>query len=146
MQKIPQGGLTQPLYTISAASDLTNVSPVMIREYEKAGLINPPRVRGKRRFTPLDVANIRLIRYYLSDRQMTLNGFKVLLQSSPCFAIKQCSAPKCPAASNGKSCFESAAENPACDQRFCKHCPIYLVRTRGKVAPPFTSELPRVFA
>lgn len=130
--------LLQPLYSISVASELTGVSPVMIREYEKAGMLSPTRVNGKRRFAPADVANITLLRHYLTERQMTLNGLKVLLELAPCFRIKQCDKRDCPARiANGVACSHIASKTKGCAAELCRSCPICLVR--GNVGSPATA-------
>ncbi|MHC5036973.1 MAG: MerR family transcriptional regulator [Planctomycetota bacterium] len=121
---------TQPLFSISVASDLTEVSPVMIREYEKAGFIRPARVRGKRRFSHVDIANIQLIRHFLQVKRMTLKGLKVLFQTTPCYSIKKCQEETCPLFGGGElRCWEVMKEEKNRDPELCKHCPVYFIRT-----------------
>ncbi|MHC5037027.1 MAG: MerR family transcriptional regulator [Planctomycetota bacterium] len=145
MQKFKKSPLVQPLYTISVVSELTNVSPVMIREYEKAGMLRPPRVKGKRRFTQADVGNIKLLRYYLSERQMTLNGVKVLLETTPCYKIKMCKENGCPIfGTDNLACWKVASKDKGCDATLCPSCPIFLIRRVKKEFPPLPKDIPRV--
>ncbi|MHC4598382.1 MAG: MerR family transcriptional regulator [Planctomycetota bacterium] len=135
----------QPLYAIAVASELTTVSPVMIREYEKAGLLKPQRVHSKRRFSPADIGNIRLLRYYLQERQMTLNGLKVLLQETPCYRIKGCESNGCSVyGTKNLECWKVAQGAKECDASLCPSCPVFLVRSKAKAGPPLPPDIPRV--
>jgi DNA-binding transcriptional MerR regulator len=127
----------RPVYSISVASELTDVSPVMIREYEKAGLIRPARVHGKRRFTPADVCHIGLIRHYLSERQLTLNGLRVLFELTPCHILKNCTEASCPLASScDLHCWETMQSLQGADTLLCDSCPLKRVRETGNTNPP----------
>ncbi|MHC4778332.1 MAG: MerR family transcriptional regulator [Planctomycetota bacterium] len=139
------GSLIQPLYSIAVASELTKVSPVMIREYEKAGFLKPIRVHSKRRFSRADIGNIGLLRYYLQDRKMTLNGLKVLLEETPCYQIKGCKQNGCTIF--GKKildCWKVAQSAKGCDSSLCPTCPIRLIRSRKSPNLPMPEDIPRI--
>lgn len=118
---------SKPLYSISVAAELSDSTPRMLREYEKAGFLKPARVNSQRRYSNNDVQFIKNIRFYLEGVGMTITGLKLLYMMSPCWEIKQCNQTECPAfGSLNKKCWEAIERSDSGNNRTCKGCPIYL--------------------
>ncbi len=117
----------KPVYSIAVAAELSGSSARMLREYEKAGFIKPSRVNGHRRFSDNDIQFIKNVRFYLDEVGMTITGLKLLYLMAPCWEIKQCGQPECPA--YGKTevkCWEAIKEEGMADLKTCEGCPIFL--------------------
>ena len=124
---------SRPLYSIGVAAEILGISARMLREYEKAGLIKPARIGGKRNYSNNDLHFIMNIKFYLEDVGMTITALKVFYLSAPCWQIKQCGQKNCPAYHNcDVKCWEVIKGHDSCDARTCKGCPIYLVYKNNK--------------
>ena len=134
-----------PLFTMVVASELTGVGAVMIREYEKCGLIKPRRVHGKRRFSQCDVANISLIKSYTQDQHMTLPGLKMLFRMAPCYKVRACETTTCPLHGKGGlvPCWEVSEGARACRNDYCESCPVYLAGHEKPASKPATKPAAR---
>jgi MerR family transcriptional regulator/heat shock protein HspR len=130
----------KPVYSINVVSELTNVSPRTLREYERVGFIKPARVNGNRRYSRNDLEVIQNISFYLNDCGLTLCGLALLYQMAPCWKIKNCETPSCPAYGEvRKKCWEAVAGCADCHAQICKGCPIYLIHATGHAVECFTS-------
>jgi len=124
---------SKPLYSIGVVASILGVSPRTLREYEKMGFTKPARVGGKRRYSNNDLHFIKNVRFYLDDVGMTTSGLKVLYLMAPCWEIKQCENPECPAYHNcTQKCWEAVRNEENYDVRSCTHCPISLVYLENK--------------
>lgn len=68
-------------YTISEASELTGVSPHVLRQWEKKiAKLRPKRSRtGRRQYEPKDVEIIRTVKYFLRHKGMKLAAVNRLI-------------------------------------------------------------------
>lgn len=79
---------------LAKVSELTKVSPRMLRYYENLGLIQPHRASNNyRSYTQKDIENIKKIKI-LNDAGMNLKDIHVLL---PCFDLDERVFTLCPA-------------------------------------------------
>lgn len=69
----------EPLYVISVAARLADVHPQTLRIYERKGLLNPVRVRNRRRYSESDIERCRLIQELTQDMGINLAGVKMIL-------------------------------------------------------------------
>lgn len=69
----------EPLYVISVAARLADVHPQTLRIYERKGLLNPARVRNRRRYSEADIAQCRLIQELTQEMGINLAGVKMIL-------------------------------------------------------------------
>ncbi len=69
----------EPLYVISVASRLADVHPQTLRIYERKGLLNPARVRNRRRYSEADIEQCRLIQELTQEMGINLAGVKMIL-------------------------------------------------------------------
>ena len=70
----------EPCYIISVAARLVNMHPQTLRYYERLGLIEPSRSRGKiRLYSARDVERLKQIHGYVNDLGVNLAGVEVIL-------------------------------------------------------------------
>ena len=71
----------EPLYVISVAARMIGVHAQTLRYYERAGLIEPSRSRGNRRYySERDLERLRRIKTLMDDLGMNLAGAEVVLR------------------------------------------------------------------
>jgi MerR family transcriptional regulator/heat shock protein HspR len=69
-----------PLFVISVAAQLAGMHPQTLRTYDRMGLVSPRRTRGRgRRYSPRDVARLRLIQRLSQDEGVNLEGIRRIL-------------------------------------------------------------------
>lgn len=71
----------EPMYVISIAARLVNMHPQTLRYYERAGLINPTRSRGRiRLYSQRDIERLRKIVRLTDSLGVNLAGVEVILR------------------------------------------------------------------
>ncbi|HEY9290929.1 MAG TPA: helix-turn-helix transcriptional regulator [Microlunatus sp.] len=69
-----------PLFVISVAAQLAGMHPQTLRTYDRMGLVSPRRTRGRgRRYSPRDVARLRLIQRLSQDEGINLEGIRRIM-------------------------------------------------------------------
>ncbi|RCK67955.1 MerR family transcriptional regulator [Desertihabitans brevis] len=69
-----------PVFAISVAAHLAGMHPQTLRSYDRMGLVSPRRTRGRgRRYSPRDVARLRLIQRLSQDEGVNLEGIRRIL-------------------------------------------------------------------
>ena len=69
-----------PIFVISVAAQLAGMHPQTLRTYDRIGLVCPHRSRGRgRRYTPRDVARLRLIQRLSQDEGVNLEGIRRII-------------------------------------------------------------------
>ena len=69
------------IFTISVAASLAGMHPQTLRTYDRLGLVEPRRAKGRgRRYSPRDVAKLRLIQHLSQDEGINLNGIQRILE------------------------------------------------------------------
>lgn len=70
----------EPCYIISIAARLVNMHPQTLRYYERVGLIEPSRSRGKiRLYSQRDIERLQLIQRLVNDLGVNLAGVEVIM-------------------------------------------------------------------
>lgn len=68
------------VFTISVAAGLAGMHPQTLRTYDRMGLVRPERSTGRgRRYSPRDVAKLRLIQHLSQDEGINLQGIRRIL-------------------------------------------------------------------
>ncbi|MGA4670700.1 heat shock protein transcriptional repressor HspR [Propionibacteriaceae bacterium Y1923] len=68
------------IFTISVAANLAGMHPQTLRTYDRLGLVEPRRAKGRgRRYSRRDVAKLRLIQRLSQDEGINLNGIQRIL-------------------------------------------------------------------
>ena len=71
----------EPLFVISVAARMLGVHAQTLRYYERAGLIEPSRSQGNRRYySERDLERLRRIKTLMGDLGMNLAGAEVVLR------------------------------------------------------------------
>ncbi|MGA4507823.1 heat shock protein transcriptional repressor HspR [Propionibacteriaceae bacterium G1746] len=69
------------IFTISVAANLAGMHPQTLRTYDRLGLVQPRRAKGRgRRYSPRDVARLRLIQHLSQEEGINLNGIQRILE------------------------------------------------------------------
>ncbi|WP_203568158.1 heat shock protein transcriptional repressor HspR [Aestuariimicrobium ganziense] len=69
-----------PIFTISVAANLAGMHPQTLRGYDRMGLVEPKRARGRgRRYSMHDVARLRLVQHLSQVEGINLNGIRRIL-------------------------------------------------------------------
>lgn len=70
-----------PIFVISVAAKLAGMHPQTLRSYDRMGLVQPRRTSGRgRRYSPRDVARLRLIQRLSQDEGINLQGIRRILE------------------------------------------------------------------
>lgn len=70
-----------PIFVISVAAQLAGMHPQTLRTYDRMGLVSPRRTAGRgRRYSPRDVAKLRLIQRLSQDEGINLQGIRRILE------------------------------------------------------------------
>jgi len=71
----------EPCYVISVAAKMVGLHQQTLRYYERAGVIEPSRSRGKiRLYSQSDIARLRQIQQLINDFGVNLAGAEVILK------------------------------------------------------------------
>ena len=69
------------IFTISVAANLAGMHPQTLRAYDRMGLVQARRAKGRgRRYSPRDVARLRLIQHLSQEEGINLNGIQRILE------------------------------------------------------------------
>ena len=69
------------IFPISVAAELAGMHPQTLRTYDRIGLVVPSRARGRgRRYSPADVAALRMIQHLSQEEGVNLNGIQRILE------------------------------------------------------------------
>ena len=120
----------EPLYAISTAAKLLQVSVHTLRLYEREGLVIPHKDKANRRlYSQGDVERILLIRNAINADKISISGLKTCLALIPCWEIKKCtSTPEtCHVFTESlKPCWLVKKQDKQCEEKDCRECEVYL--------------------
>jgi len=121
---------TEPLYTLSVVSRLTNTPTHSVRQYIDKGLILPFKTKNNRHlFSDVDILRLKCIRKYLDEQGLNIAGINALFELVPCWIIKPCSVEdrnNCEAYSDvRKPCWLASNKGPKCRNADCRLCSVY---------------------
>ncbi|MBX6771581.1 MAG: MerR family transcriptional regulator [Chloroflexi bacterium] len=73
----------EAVFIISVAARLVDMHPSTLRKYERCGLLEPCRLRGRLRlYSPEDIARLRQIKVLVEERGINLAGVELALDLS----------------------------------------------------------------
>jgi len=71
----------EPVYLISIVSQMLNVHPQTLRQYERDGLIKPSRTKGRMRlYSQRDIDRMKMILRLTRDLGVNLAGIDIILR------------------------------------------------------------------
>jgi len=122
--------LTDPIYTISNAANILDISVYTLRMYEREGLLIPFRKKSNQRlYSNQDIERIRCIQKTINEDKINIEGMRRVLALLPCWAIVKCSKmdrDKCEYFSgHTKPCWMINHKNNYCTDRDCRECEVY---------------------
>ncbi|MBT8259596.1 MAG: MerR family transcriptional regulator [Bacteroidia bacterium] len=137
---------TDPLYTLSVVSRLTNTPTHSIRQYIDKGLILPFKTKSNRHlFSDVDVSRLKCIRKHLDEQGLNIAGINALFALVPCWIMKPCSVENrknCDAYSDvTKPCWQASNKGPECRNTDCRLCPVYKLPEKCVNLKDFMKEL-----
>lgn len=69
-----------PIFTIGVAAGLAGMHPQTLRGYDKLGLVQPRRAKGRgRRYSMRDIQRLRLIQHLSQEEGINLTGIQRIL-------------------------------------------------------------------
>jgi MerR family transcriptional regulator/heat shock protein HspR len=117
------------LYTISVVSDLVGVGQATLRDWERHGLVRPPRRNGLRLYSDNDLHRLRFI-YKFLEKGLNLAGVRYLISLYPCWFLDGC--PKCTCKTVRSNCARECwkEEGTYCitaldETGLCESCPYF---------------------
>ena len=73
----------EPVHLISTVSEILNIHPQTLRQYEREGLIKPSRTNGKiRLYSQKDIDNIKYVLRLTRDYGINLAGVSYILEQN----------------------------------------------------------------
>jgi MerR family transcriptional regulator, heat shock protein HspR len=120
----------EPIYTISTAAGILNISVHTLRMYERAGLIIPFRKESHHRmYTRADIERLSCIRHSINSDKLSIAGIQTIYSMIPCWDIKGCpdqEKKECRAyTEHGKACWQFIHKNNLCAGQVCRECMVY---------------------
>lgn len=72
--------MSKPLYIISIVSEMLDLHPQTLRQYERLGLVNPQRTQGNTRlYSDEDLETLKFILTLTKDMGVNLAGVEVIM-------------------------------------------------------------------
>jgi MerR family transcriptional regulator, heat shock protein HspR len=120
----------EPLYTISTAAKILNISVHTLRMYEREGLIVPFRKESNHRlYSRSDIQRLICIRNAINVDKLSIAGIQTIYSMIPCWDIKKCSLEDreiCEAYKNHtKACWMYKHTKNNCSTDECRDCTVY---------------------
>lgn len=119
-----------PIYPISTAAQLLDISVHTLRMYEKEGLIVPHKKEtNQRAYSDKDIHRLQCIRKAINESKISINGIKVIYSLIPCWELTNCpveSRENCDGyMKHEKPCWTYKHKNNICAEINCRDCEVY---------------------
>jgi MerR family transcriptional regulator/heat shock protein HspR len=85
----------EPRYVISIAARMIGCPAYTLRYYEKIGIIEPQRTKGRRVYSESDIALLRRVRTLVDDMGVNLAGVEVIMRLMQRMAELQAKLRQC---------------------------------------------------
>ncbi|MCX7798657.1 MAG: MerR family transcriptional regulator [Melioribacter sp.] len=120
----------EPLFPISTAAKLLNISVHTLRMYEREGLIIPFKKESNQRlYSKADLERIECIRKAINESKISINGIKTIYSLIPCWSVMNCShkdRKNCKAYNEHTGpCWNYEHPKTICEKRNCRDCDVY---------------------
>jgi MerR family transcriptional regulator, heat shock protein HspR len=126
----PETAKDYPIYPISVAAKLLNISVHTLRMYEREGLIVPFKKESNQRlYSQEDLDRINCIRNEIKTSKISINGIKTIYSMIPCWDIVKCTKKereKCGSFNGSNSpCWTYNHNLNVCGTKKCRDCIVY---------------------
>ncbi len=119
----------EPVFPISTAAKLLNISVHTLRMYEKEGLIIAHKSCSNHRlYSQKDLERIQCIRNSINYDKISIAGIKSILSLIPCWEINHCehSTDECKAfTEHSQPCWLMKKKDLSCEGKDCRQCEVY---------------------
>jgi len=120
----------KPVFTLSVASQLSEIPAHSIRQYIDMGLLIPYKLEsGRHLFSQNDVSRLRSIQVLIHKHGLNFAGIRTLMGMVPCWAIRSCpdsDRKSCGASRDGfQPCWEASDKGKLCKNENCRDCKVY---------------------
>ncbi len=119
----------EPIFSISTAARILNISVHTLRMYEREGLfISFKNNSNQRLFSQSDIERIQCIRTAINEAGISISGIKTIYSLIPCWKIKGCleeDRKKCDAYNNSHVPCWSYEHKNFCKDKNCRECEVY---------------------
>lgn len=121
---------TEPIFPISTAARLLNISVHTLRMYEREGLFIPyKKDSNQRSYSKADLERINCIRNAINESKISINGIKTIYSLIPCWQVVKCSEEdrkKCEGYNgHSKPCWSYGHPHTVCEHKNCRECEVY---------------------
>jgi MerR family transcriptional regulator/heat shock protein HspR len=120
----------EPVFSISTAAKLLDVSVHTLRMYEREGLIIPfKKDSSQRLYSRSDIDRVECIRRAINESKISIAGIKTIFAMIPCYKIKMCNEKRhaCSAYTvHSKPCWTLKHDNNFCTGKDCRTCEVYM--------------------
>ncbi len=119
-----------PIFSISAAAKILNISVHTLRMYEREGLfISYKKDSHNRLFSKDDIERIQCIRRTINEAKISIKGIKAIYSLVPCWKIFMCGSEdraKCEAFNGyNEPCWHLVHSGTICERQNCRECAVY---------------------
>ena len=119
-----------PLFPISVAARILNISVHTLRMYEREGLVVPFKKESNHRlYSKADIERLNCIRRAINESKISINGIKTIYSLIPCWDIIKCSSKdreNCEAyKSHSNPCWTFKHSDNICATNECRDCSVY---------------------
>lgn len=117
----------RPVYPIGVVAEMLDVTPEVIRSWERTGVLSPRRRSGKRFYSDLDVERLRFIQNLVSEG-LTAPAIRYYLRLYPCWEMDDC--PGCMSQTENAGCAKPCWKAPgtyclvASNEDLCAKCEV----------------------
>ena len=123
---------TRAVYTLSIASQLSNIPAHSIRQYVDRGLLIPHKLDSRHHlFSKNDIRRLKHIHILIHDKGLNFAGIRALMAMIPCWALRRCSDDdrlKCNAyGKDSYPCWEASEKGTMCRNENCRECEVYKI-------------------
>lgn len=120
----------KPVFTLSVASQLSEIPAHSIRQYIDMGLLIPfKRESGRNLFSQNDISRLRSIQELIHKHGLNFAGIRTLMGTIPCWAIRKCAESdrkSCEASRDSfQPCWEASEKGKLCKNENCRDCNVY---------------------
>ncbi len=120
----------EPVYSISIAAKLLNISIHTLRMYERENLIIPFKKESNHRlYSQSDIERLSCIRRAINELKISIAGIKTIYSLIPCWKVVNCSEEdrnNCQAfISHSNPCWSYDHKNNICEGHECRECTVY---------------------
>lgn len=119
----------EPVFSISTAAKVLQVSVHTMRMYEREGLIIPFKKESRQRlYSRADIDRLESIRKSINQSKISIAGIKTIYSMIPCYKVKLCKEKPgtCPAfTEHTKPCWMLKHKKDFCKNEECRTCAVY---------------------